>query len=305
MEYRDYYKILGVARDAKVDEIKRAYRKLARKYHPDVSKEPQAEERFKEVQEAYEVLKDQEKRSAYDQLGSNWKSGQEFRPPPGWQGFSGFEQGEGVDFSDFFASLFGRQHAGGPFAGGRGARHPTRGRDEHARIAIGLEEAFKGGSRTIQLQMPGHPEVRTLKITLPPGMLPGQKLRLSKQGSPGHAGTPPGDLYLEIEILPHALYRLEGRDVHLTLPVTPWECALGSKVQVPTLGGKVDLKIAAGSQSGQMLRLKGRGFPGQPAGDQYITLKMMTPPAQTAEQQAFYEKMSKEMPFNPRELLNC
>lgn len=308
MEYRDYYKILGVDRNAKTEDIKRAYRKLARKYHPDVSKEPQAEERFKEVQEAYEVLKDTKKRQAYDQLGSNWKSGQEFHPPPGWQGFGGFEHGEGVDFSDFFSSLFGQQQGarGGPFGGGRTIRRP--GRDEHARIAIPLEEAFKGGNRTIQLQTAGQPgrapEIRTLKITLPPGMLPGQKLRLAQQGSPGSAGSPPGDLYLEIELLPHTLYKLEGRDIYLTLPVTPWECALGSKVQVPTLAGKVDLKIAAGSQSGQKLRLKGRGFPGKPeAGDQYVVLQMMTPPASNASQQALYEKMAEEMPFNPREKL--
>jgi len=313
MEYRDYYKILGVDRQAKTDELKRAYRKLARKFHPDVSKEPQAEERFKEIQEAYEVLKDSKKRAAYDQLGSDWKSGQEFRPPPGWQGFGGFEgfeqggfhDGESVDFSDFFASLFGRQHANAHFDG-RHARS-RRGQDEQARIAISMEEAFKGGSRTLQLQTQGQrgaPQIRTLKITLPAGILPGQKLRLARQGSPGPGGSEPGDLYLEIQIIPHPLFTLEGRDIFLTLPVTPWECALGQKVPVPTLGGPVDLKIAAGSQSGQKLRLKGRGFPGNPAGDQYVILKMMTPPAENKSQQAFYEKMAAELPFNPREKIS-
>lgn len=308
MEYRDYYNILGVDRNAKPEEIKRAYRKMARKYHPDVSKEPAAEERFKEVQEAYEVLKDAQKRQAYDQLGSNWKSGQEFRPPPGWQGFGGFDGGsagfhggESVDFSDFFASLFGGQRGAGPF-GGR--QRPQRGRDEQARIAISMEEAFTGGSRTIQLQTQTHrgrpPEVRTLKINLPAGILPGQKLRLAGQGSPGANGQA-GDLYLEIEILPHKLFTLDGQHVLLTLPVTPWECALGSTITVPTLGGRVDVKIAKGSQSGQKLRLKGRGFPGKTPGDQYVVLKIMTPPADTDTRRAFYEKMATEMPFNPRE----
>jgi len=314
MEYRDYYKILGVERNAKTEDIKKAYRKLARKFHPDVSKEANAEEQFKEVQEAWEVLKDPEKRASYDQLGSNWKAGQEFRPPPGWQGFSGFEgfdgfqggQGPagmgGVDFSEFFASLFGRERGGqGPgFGGGRRTAQPRHGRDEHARIAITMEEAFRGGSRTIQLQMPGQAKIRTLKITLPAGILPGQQLRLARQGSPAPRGGTAGDLYLEIQISPHPLFTLEGRDVYLTLPVTPWECALGAKITVPTLAGPVDLKVAPGSESGQKLRLKGRGFPGTPKGDQFAIIKMVTPPAETEAARALYEKLSKELPFNPR-----
>lgn len=309
MEYKDYYKTLGIARTATADEIKRVYRKLARKYHPDVSKEPNAEERFKEVQEAYEVLKDPKKREAYDQLGSQWKSGEEFRPPPNWQGFSGFEgqpfNAEDMgDFSDFFSSIFGRAQQGGGFhhRSGRGAAQ-QRGRDEHAKITISLEEAFRGGQKTIQLQT-AQGEVRTLKMTIPAGVIVGQQLRLSKQGAPGFQGGPAGDLYLEIDIQPHRFFTLEGRDVYLTLPITPWEAALGAKITVPTLGGSVDMKIAAGAAAGQKLRLKDRGLPGKPqAGDQYVLLQIVTPPAKTAAEKELYEKMAKDMPFNPRAAL--
>lgn len=314
MEYKDYYNVLGVSRTATADEIKRAYRKLARKYHPDVSKEKNAEEQFKAVQEAYEVLKDPKKREAYDQLGSQWKSGQDFRPPPGWQGFSGFD-GAGFSeenlggFSDFFESIFG----GGRGFGGRAGRAQSHapfkqhGRDEHAKIGISLEEAFKGGSKTIHLQVPEvnahgqtHSTTRTLKITIPAGVTSGQQLRLAKQGSPGMGGGTPGDLYLEMEIQSHKNFSLQGRDVYLTLPITPWEAALGGKVTVPTLGGPVELKIVPGSQAGQKLRLKGRGLPGNPSGDQYILFQIYTPPATTDAQRALYEKMAQEMPLNPR-----
>lgn len=307
MEYVDYYKVLGVSREDSTEKIKKAWRKLAQKYHPDRSREPGAEERFKEIQEAWDVLGDPQKRASYDQLGNQWKNGQEFHPPPGWEGFSGFEgfqqgaagSGHGVDVSEFFASLFGGR--GG--MGGSQGRQAARGRDEQAQITLSLEEAFRGGSRTIQLQTQGRsgpPQVRTLKITLPPGMLPGQQLRLAGQGSPGRQGTA-GDLYLHIQLLPHALFTLEGRDIQLVLPVTPWECALGAKVTLPTLAGSVDVKIAAGSQSGQKLRLKGRGFPGNPPGDQFAILKMVTPPANTEAARAFYENMAKELPFRVRD----
>lgn len=312
MEYKDYYSILGVARDAKEDEIKRSYRKLARKYHPDVSKEPNAEEKFKEVQEAYEVLKDSKKRSAYDTLGSQWKSGQDFRPPPNWQQYSDFDPSafESEDlggFSDFFSSIFGR---GQSRRGGqtRQRAYQQRGRDEHAKISITLQEAFRGGERNIQLQVPEmdangqvHYQNRTLKITIPPGIVSGKQLRLSKQGAPGIGGGPAGDLYLEIDVLPHHLFTLQGRDVYLTLPITPWEAVLGAKVTVPTLGGSVDMKVAPNSQAGHKLRLKGRGMPGKPdAGDQYVLLQIVAPPANTEAQRAIYEKMAQEMPFNPR-----
>lgn len=315
MEYKDYYATLGVSRDAKPEEIKRSYRKLARKYHPDVSKEPNAEERFKDVQEAYEVLKDEKKRAAYNQLGSNWKSGQDFHPPPNWQGFDfggaggggGFEENIG-DFSDFFASIFGRAQRG---RGGRQA-HQTfrqRGNDEYAKIKIRLEDAYHGASRTINLQLSEydnqgrmHPVTRALKITIPPGVVTGQQLRLAKQGSPGIGGGDPGDLYLEMEIEHHPIYTLQGRDVYVTLPITPWEAALGAKVTVPTLGGSVDMKITENAQAGQKLRLKGRGLPGKPtAGDEYVLLQIVTPQAKTAEQRALYEKMATDIPFNPRQ----
>jgi curved DNA-binding protein len=312
MEYKDYYKILGVARSASDDEIKRSYRKLARKYHPDVSKETNAEEQFKAVQEAYEVLKDKKKREAYDQLGSHWKSGQDFRPPPNWQGFDfktgGFDQ-DNMDFSDFFANIFG---GGARTQGGfhRAQRGPfqQRGQDQHAKIAVTLEEAFHGGSKTIHFQVPErdangqlHHETRTLKITIPVGTVPGQQLRLAKQGMPGIGGGHAGDLFLEIDIMPHRLFTLQGHDVYLTVPIAPWEAALGAKVSLPTLAGPVDLKIAAGSQAGQKLRLKGRGLPNKPyPGDQYVLLQIVTPPAKTDADKALYEKMAQEMSFNPR-----
>lgn len=310
MEYKDYYKTLGVSRDAKEDEIKRSYRKLARKYHPDVSKEPNAEEKFKEVQEAYEVLKDAKKRAAYDQLGADWKSGQEFRPPPNWQQHTSenFEEDLG-GFSDFFSNLFGGGQAHGGFhrAHHRTA-HAARGRDEHAKITISLEDAYQGATKTIHFQTQeftpdGHlqPKTRTLKMNIPAGVLNGQQLRLAKQGSPGMGNAPAGDLYLEIEIAPHHLFTVEGRDVYLTLPVTPWEAALGSKVTVPTLGGSVEMKITENSQSGQKLRLKGRGLSNKSeSGDQYVLLQIVTPPAKTEAERELYKKMAETMPFNPR-----
>lgn len=310
MEYKDYYKTLGIARDATADQVKQSYRKLARKYHPDVSKEKDAEEKFKAVQEAYEVLKDPKKREAYDQLGSQWQSGQEFRPPPNWQGFGGGADNMG-DFSDFFESIFGR-HGAAHEGGFQGARHQRpfhqRGRDEHARVSISLEEAYHGGEKTIQLRVPTmdahghvHHKLRSLKIKIPQGITSGQQMRLASQGSPGVGNGPAGDLYLEIDIEPHRYYVVEGRDVYLTLPITPWEAALGTKVKVPTLGGPVDLKIAEGSQAGQKLRLKGRGLPAKSTpGDQYVLLQIVTPPAKTASARMCYEKMAKEIPFDPR-----
>lgn len=310
MDYKDYYKILGVSREATQDEIKRAYRKLARKYHPDVSKEPNAEEKFKELQEANEVLKDAEKRAAYDQLGSNWRQGQQFTPPPDWgNGFEhsrSFGQGDDAGFSDFFSSLFGAR-AG--FAqqrrGGRG--FASAGESHTARIQIDLEDAFRGGSQTIELKSPqlsdeGHVSLqpRTLKVTIPKGVTEGQQIRLAGQGSPGVGGGPAGDLFLEIGLRPHRLFKVEGRDISVNLPVAPWEAALGATVQTPTLAGPVDLRIPAGARSGQRLRLKGRGLPAATPGDQYVELKIVTPPANTPAARAFYEKMQQELPFDPR-----
>jgi len=321
MEFKDYYEVMGVSRDATQDEIKRAYRKLARKYHPDVSKEPDAEEKFKQLGEAYEVLKDPEKRAAYDQLGANWKAGQDFHPPPDWDagfefsggGFTGAGAGEGVDYSDFFESLFGagfRTGGARPGTGGRRTGFHARGQDTHAKVLIDLEDAYQGATRHITLQVPeldqqGHvtTKTRTLKVNIPKGVKEGQRIRLAGQGSPGMGEGPAGDLYLEIAFKPHPFYRVEGKDVYLDLPVTPWEAALGSKVKVPTPGGVLDLKIPAASNTGKKMRLKGKGIPAKQPGDFYVELKVMTPPAENAEQRAFYEEMRDKFSYNPRSAL--
>jgi curved DNA-binding protein len=310
MEFKDYYEIMGVKRDATQDDIKRAYRKLARKYHPDVSKEARAEERFKELGEAYEVLKDPEKRAAYDQLGSNWKSGQEFRPPPDWDsGFEfrggGFTPGGSAAFSEFFESLFGRGGSPGARAGAR-AFH-ARGEDHHAKVLIDVEDAFHGATRVITLQVPeldaqGHVRMRerSLNVKIPKGIKPGQQIRLAGQGAPGVGQGGSGDLYLEVKFKPHALYRFEGNDLYLDLPVAPWEAALGGSAKVRTPGGVVDLTIPAGSAGGRKLRLKGRGIPASPPGDFYVVLKIVLPPADTEQAKAFYREMQDKLAFNPR-----
>ena len=310
MEFKDYYEIMGVKRDATQDDIKRAYRKLARKYHPDVSKEARAEERFKELGEAYEVLKDPEKRAAYDQLGSNWKSGQEFRPPPDWDsGFEfrggGFTPGGSAAFSEFFESLFGRGGSPGARAGAR-AFH-ARGEDHHAKVLIDVEDAFNGATRVITLQVPeldaqGHVRMRerSLNVKIPKGIKPGQQIRLAGQGAPGVGQGGSGDLYLEVKFKPHALFRFEGSDLYLDLPVAPWEAALGGTAKVRTPGGVVDLTIPAGSAGGRKLRLKGRGIPASPPGDLYVVLKIVLPPADTEQAKAFYREMQDKLAFNPR-----
>jgi curved DNA-binding protein len=309
MEYRDYYKILGVPRSVTAEELKRTYRKLARRYHPDVSKEKNAEAKFKEVQESYEVLRDPEKRAAYDQLGSDYRGGQQFRPPPNWGGNFEFRgpprgrRGAGADsgFSDFFSSLFGE---GSPFSGGA---HGVRGRgeDHHARIELSLEDAFNGTSRQLSLQ---HPEVgedgqvalreRALNVKVPAGVTEGQQIRLAGQGSAGQGGA--GDLLLEVQFAPHRLFKAQGRDITLELPVAPWEAALGATVSTPTLGGPVELRIPAGARTGQKLRLRGRGLPGDPAGDQYVVLRIVLPPADSDAAKALYERMRAELDFDPR-----
>ncbi len=312
MEYKDYYRILGVARTATPQEIKAAYRRLARKYHPDVSEEPNAEQRFKEVAEAYEVLKDPDKRAAYDRLGNYWHAGQDFRPPPGWQSRARSRaRADAGGFSDFFESLFGGARRGrrnDPFEeifSGRGG--PVRGEDERTKITVTLPEAYRGTSREITLDMPERAadgsiqrRARTLRVKIPAGVQAGQQIRLSGQGGPGLAGGPKGDLYLEVEFAPHPVFRAEGRDVLVDLPVAPWEAALGTKLKAPTLGGWVDVVIPAGSQSGRKLRLKGRGLPGNPPGDQYLVLKIVTPAADTAAAKHFYERMRAEFDFDPR-----
>ena len=305
---------MGVNRDASQDEIKRSYRKLARKYHPDVSKDADAEARFKEVGEAYEVLKDPEKRAAYDNLGADYKAGQNFNPPPDWDaGFEfsggGFTDGDASAYSDFFSSLFGQGFAGAQQDFGRRA-YSSKGEDHHAKVMIDLEDAYKGANRSIVLSSPeidnsGHvvTKQRTLNVKIPKAVKQGQRIRLSGQGSPGPGGGEAGDLYLEIEFNPHPYYRVEGRDVYLELPVTPWEAALGASIKVPTPAGKVDLKIPAGARSGKKMRLKSRGIPGKPAGDFYVVLQITLPEANTEAAKALYLKMQQEMPYNPRSKL--
>jgi curved DNA-binding protein len=296
MQFKDYYEILGVKPDAKDADIKSAYRRLARKFHPDVSKESGAEEKFKAVNEAYEALKDSSRRKQYDQLrAGGYRAGDEFRgPPPNWQNEGNFEGGDGSneDFSDFFESLFGRMGARG------GARGPHRGRDLHAQIAIPLETAYHGGSERINLR-DGSGE-RTLDVRIPAGIQPGRQIRLAGQGYPGMNGGPAGDLLLEVGFREDSRFELDGRNVLLTLPVAPWEAALGSTVPVPTLGGNVELRIPASSDSGRKLRLRGRGWPGATPGDQIVTLEVRTPKAETARQKEIYQEMSDEFDFDPR-----
>lgn len=313
MEFKDYYQILGLERNASQDDIKRSYRKLARKFHPDINKEKDAEEKFKEIGEAYEVLQDPEKRAAYDKFGSNWQQGQDFEPPPNWDaGFEfsggGYSNGQQAGFSDFFSELFGS----GQFRQAAGNQGFARsGEDHHARIVITLAEAWHGAKKTFTLT---RPEItpqgqlvnrqHTITVTIPKGVTADQKIRLQGQGMPGHNGGSHGDLYLEISLEPHPLFTVDKRNIHLTMPVTPWEAALGGNVSCPTLGGQVKLNIPANSQTGKKLRLKGRGLSnGKQSGDQIVTLQIVIPTPQTAEQRDLYKKMAELMPFDPRKNL--
>lgn len=322
MEYKNYYEILGVARDASADEIKKAYRKLVRKFHPDVSKEKNAEEKTKELNEAYEVLHDDTKRKRYDQLGANWRQGEQFTPPPGWGGGSGqhgfytndFGDMGGGQFSDFFESLFGGGFAGAqrqqrsPFQSRRNVQQ--KGEDLRSKLTVPLIDAYQGSTLNLTVPISSTDEygrrktqTKSLKVKIPAGVTNGQQIRLAGQGGPGVNGGPPGDLFLDIELAEHPHFRVEGHDIYLNLPITPWEAALGATIAVPTLGGKVELKIPAGSHSGQKLRLKGRGFQAKQTGNQYVTLQIYTPPADTSSAKEFYERMAETFKFNPRENL--
>ena len=323
MEYKDYYKIMGVAKNASQDEIKRAYRKLARKYHPDVSKEEDAETHFKELGEAYEVLKDPEKRTAYDQLGANWKAGQQsFRPPPDWDNEFEFHGGSytgraaGAEgFSDFFESLFGKVDGGRQYhSAGSSARqghYKMRGEDSHAKVFINLEDAYQGTIRNLSLRTivmgdDGHSQLKTraLNVKIPKGVKAGQNIRLQGQGGPGVGGGQAGDLYLEIAFNPHSIYKVDGGDVLLELPITSWEAALGGKIKVPTPSGIIDLKIPAAVSSGKRMRLKDRGIPAKQPGDFYVTLAIVLPDRLSKKEKSLYQELQQAgSHFNPREKL--
>jgi curved DNA-binding protein len=295
VEFKDYYQTLGVAREAPADEIRKAFRKLARKYHPDVSKEADAEARMKEVNEAYAVLSDPEKRAAYDQLGRNYRPGEEFRPPPDWD--AGFEFShhdfQGADFSDFFAELFGRMGARG------------HGQDHYAKVLLDVEDAFLGAARQIALRVPRADErgrvaleTRTLNVKIPAGVREGQLIRLAGQGA-GGAGQP-GDLLLEVHFKPHARFRVEGRDLHVDLPVAPWEAALGAVLRVDVPGGALNVRIPAGAQSGRVLRVRGKGIPAEPPGDLLLAIRVVLPGADTPQARVLYEQMARDLAFDPR-----
>ena len=342
VKFKDYYTILGVGRDASADDIKKAYRKLARQYHPDVNKASGSEARFKEINEANEVLCDAEKRRRYDALGANWRGGQEFTPPPGYGNgqydFGGAQQAGGGrafhfenmgggagDFSDFFESLFGGGMGGGRGGAGRGSsfryqqqtpfgmeeeQEEPGGADQEAALTVTLEDVARSATKNIslaheQLDRRGEPHrtVKTYDVKIPAGATEGTRIRLAGQGAPGPRGGPAGHLYLTLHIAPHPLYRLTGHDLELDLPLAPWEAALGGKVPVPTVDGNVTMTIPAGSQSGQRLRLRGKGLPkpgGRAAGDLYAVLKIVVPAHLTAKERTLLEELAHTSPFAPR-----
>jgi len=314
MQFKDYYQTLGVPREATQEEIKKAFRKLARKFHPDVSKEINAEAHMKDVNEAYAVLSDLEKRAAYDQLGRGYQPGQEFRPPPDWDaGFEfsghGYSPHEAADFSDFFSELFGRM--GGADRSGihtQSAHFHTQGEDHHAKVLLDIDDAFNGATRQITLRVPktdaqGRVSLATriLNVRIPQGVHAGQVIRLAGQGAPGMGGGAAGDLLLEVQFKPHSRFHVEGRDLLLTLPVTPWEAALGAVVSVDLPAGQTRVRIPEGAQSGKQLRVRGKGIPGQPPGDLLLEIQVALPPANTPQARQLYETMARELAFNPRE----
>jgi curved DNA-binding protein len=316
--FRDYYETLGIPRTASADEIRRAYRKLAREYHPDVNKSEGAEDRFKEISEAYEVLRDEESRAKYDRLGSNWRTGDDVSGAPGFDeyfrsggtgagtgggGFGGFGDvrvdfgGDGGDFSDFFESFFGGGRAG------RGRRSAgfdgftSRGADQEAVLELSLEEAARGGKRRVSLA-----DGRSFEVTIPPGVRDGQRIRLAGEGDQSRGG-PSGDLFLRVRLRPHSRFRLEGRDLYVDLPVAPWEGALGASVEVPTLEGHAKVTVPPASSCGRKLRLRGQGMPGgrgESAGDLYAVLKIEVPKSLSARERELFEQLAQVSDFNPR-----
>jgi curved DNA-binding protein len=317
MAKKDYYQVLEVPRNASEADIRKAYRRLARAHHPDLNKQPGAEERFKQIGEAYEVLGDAKKRAAYDKYGEMWKHAEEldrqaerqaqYGSPFGsyrtYQGGAPPDLGE--IFGDFFGSFTERR---GPGRGQRGFSFQMAGEDQHFTVEVSLEEAFHGSTRGIVLETAeigraGRPngKPRELKVKIPAGVTDGQSLRLEGQGGAGTGGAPAGDLYLEIKLAPHQLFEAKGKDIYLSLPVAPWEAALGATIEVPVLGGTAKVKIPQGAQGGARLRLKGKGLPGKRPGDQFVVLKIVTPKAQTEEQRELYRRMAESFSFNARE----
>ncbi|MCH9650041.1 MAG: DnaJ domain-containing protein [Deltaproteobacteria bacterium] len=313
MQFKDYYKTLGVARDASQDDIQKAYRKLARKFHPDINKSPEAEQKFKDIGEANEVLKDAQKRAKYDRFGSAWKTSQRTGgPPPGFENVR-FDFGDGPGmggsgFSSFFESLFGGA-SGGPFGGSpfgpggkRGGNRERHGQDVESTLPLSLRQAALGGERTVAVSDPTTGIRRTLTVTIPRGVLPDQKIRLSGQGSEGFGGGRRGDFFLKIEFLPDPDLRLEGTDLFATIPLTPWEAALGGKVAVKTLDGEVTIRIPPSTSSGRKLRLRGKGFPARSGtGDLFVEFQIALPETLTSEEQALFEQLAAASKFSPRE----
>jgi curved DNA-binding protein len=302
--FQDYYEALGVSRDASEDEIRQAYRRLARRYHPDINKESGAEDRFKQVSEAYEVLRDPEKRERYDRLGANWRAGQDVSGAGGFE--EAFRAGDGFgdvrvefgggDFSDFFESVFGRRRGPGARAGFEG--FSMRGGDHEAVLDLSLEEAARGGKRWLSLG-----EGRSLEVDIPRGVRDGQRIRLAGEGGAGAGGGPPGDLFLRVRLRPHPRFRVDGRDLYVDLAVSPWEAALGAEVPVPTLDGNAQVKVPPGSSSGRKLRLRGQGLPGSAgaqAGDLYAVLTIRVPSKLTKKERELFERLASVSKFDPR-----
>jgi len=316
MQYKDYYKVMGLEKSATAKEVKLAYRKLARKYHPDVSKEADAEERFKEVGEAYEVLKDKEKRFSYDQLGEQWNAGDSFTPPPSWEqyaqqqnaspgshGYSGFNAASGEDFSDFFSSIFGQAQAGGP----QRSTGNHQGEDVHAKVEIDVKDAYLGVQRQFSFSLTEPDESgrmvrnqKTLKVKIPKGVTEGQHIRLAGQGGKGLGSGKKGDLLLEVAFVTNKTFKVTGKDVTVTLPLSPWEAALGGNITVSTPVSNLSMNIPENSKSGQKLRLKGKGIPSQEPGDLFVVLDIVIPPVKTDEDKEAFRKMADSFDFHPR-----
>ncbi len=332
MHYKDYYESLGVPRTATQDEIRKAYRKLARKYHPDVNKNPGSEAKFKEVAEAHEVLSDADKRKKYDTLGSNWQNGQDFTPPPGWD-FRQFRQqqphaayaeqmfgggGGSNAFSDFFESLFGgaqqqqqQRHPRSAMFEQAFAHAPQQAEDQEAAITISLEDAYHGATKHLTLQTASagrrgraaQPSAKTLEVHIPKGVHDGSKIRLRGQAPPAAPGAPAGDLYLRVTLAPHRSFRVHDADLEVDVPITPWEAALGAKVRVPTVEGAAMLAVPAGAQSGMKLRLRGKGLPAfgkTPVGDLFAVIQIAVPATLTAREKQLFEELAQVSHFDPR-----